>query len=418
MQPSAETIGFLYAAAAITAVVAAAIVWSHRSRPGAQPLALMLAATGLWAACDAIELTLATAGARRLVSQVQYFGVVSAAPLFLHAAFALAGRTTPLPRLWVAAIWVVPAITLAVAWTSAWHDWLWTAIHVPAAGIGPGVYEYGFWFWVLAADHYILSAIGLVVLVRATRRVRRAFRAPLLLVALAVALPWVGNIVYVFKLGPWPGFNWLGVSLIGSGLVFSWLSLREGLFDMLPAREAITELLAEAVVVVDDRGEVLMANPAAGGMLQLTTGGRVPDPLLRALAIAPAGDRSNAPIEVQLPGDGEGRWLEVRRGDVHDRWGAEVAHLVVVRDISRRKRVEQEREALIADLSAALGRIRTLEGLLPICAQCKKIRDDAGTWKPLESYFESRTSVEFTHGICPDCSSDFFASLSRTQGDG
>jgi hypothetical protein len=206
------------------------------------------------------------------------------------------------------------------------------------------------------------------------------------------------------------------VSIIGSGLVFSWLALREGLFDMLPAREAITELLAEAVVVVNDGGEVLMANPAARAMLGLTTGRRVDQPMLRALAIAPAGDRSTTPIEVQLPGDG--RWLEVRRGGVPDRWGAEVAHLVIARDISRRKRVEQEREALIGDLSAALGRIRTLEGLLPICAHCKKIRDDAGTWKPVESYFESRTSVEFTHGICPDCSRDFFATLGRTEGDG
>lgn len=416
MQPSAETIGLLYAIAAVTGFVAAAVVWSHRARPGARPLALMLAATGVWAGCDTVELTLATVEGRRLISQVQYFGVVSAAPLFLHAAFGLAGRTTPLPARWVIAIWSIPVATLAVAWTSAWHSWLWTAIRVPSAGIGPGVYEYGTWFWVLALDHYILSAIGLVVLVQAMRRVRRPFRAPLMVVALAVALPWIGNIVYVFKLGPWPGFNWLGVSIIGSGLVFSWLALREGLFDMLPAHEAITELLAEAVVVVNDGGEVLMANPAAGAMLGLTTGGRAGEPMLRALAIAPAADRSTAPLEVQLPGDR--RWLEVRRGGVPDRWGAEVAHLVVVRDISGRKRVEQEREALIADLSAALGRIRTLEGLLPICARCKKIRDDAGTWKPVESYFESRTSVEFTHGICPDCSRDFFATLGRTEGAG
>ena len=118
---------------------------------------------------------------------------------------------------------------------------------------------------------------------------------------------------------------------------------------------------------------------------------------------------------LQPAGEDAGRWLEVRRGGVQDRWGADVAHLVVVRDISRRKRVEQEREALIADLSAALGRIRTLEGLLPICAHCKQIRDDAGSWKPMESYFESRTSVEFTHGICPDCLNEFFAAPSRTE---
>lgn len=410
MQPSAPLIGWLYAIAAATGFCAAAIVWRYRRMPGARPLSLMLAATGLWALCDVLELSAATVEARRLISQIQYFGVVSAAPLFLHAAFGLSGRSAPLPALGVLAIWIVPVLTLLVAWTSHAHTWLWTAIRMPEGGLGPGIYEYGFWFWVLAADHYVLSAIGLLVVARATRRVRRPFRASLALVALAIAIPWIGNIVYVFKLGPWPGFNWLGVSIIGSGLVLSWLAIRAGLFDVLPAaREALTELLSEGVLVVDDDGRVLMANTAARELTGLERGGRPPEPFRRLLA-EPAGDPSS-PVELEVPAGDQSRWLEARRGDVQDRWGEPAAHLLVVRDITSRKRVEQEREALIADLSQALGRIRTLEGLLPICATCKKIRDDGGTWKPLEAYFESHTDVEFTHGICPDCSRDFFKAV-------
>jgi PAS domain-containing protein len=303
-------------------------------------------------------------------------------------------------------------VTLLVAWTSGAHTWLWTSIRVPDGGLGPGIYEYGWWFWVLTADHYLLSAVGLAVLVQASRRVRRPFRGPLVLVTLAIALPWIGNIIYVFKLGPWAGFNWLGVSIIGSGLVFAWLAFREGLFDMLPAaREAIVALMAEGVLVVDDQGRVVLHNPAARQLMGVAEGSRAPDALLQALAITPPGDRSAAPVEMTLGTGAAARWIEVRRGDVHDRWGHSVAHLIVVRDISRRKQVEQEREALITELSTALGRIQTLEGLLPICAHCKKIRDDGGTWKPLEAYFESRTRVEFTHGICPDCSNNFFTSL-------
>lgn len=408
-------VGWLYVAAATAGILAAAIMWSHRGKAGARALALMLAASALWAFCDAVELRLPTVEGRRLVSQIQYFGVVSAAPFFLHAAFGLAGRTTRLPFAWVAAIWSVPLVTLAVAWTSHAHRLLWTAIHVPDGGRGPGIYEYGWWFWVLTADHYLLSALGMLVLVRASRRVRQPFRAPLVLVAAAIALPWIGNIVYVFKLGPWPGVNWLALSIIGSGLLLAWLALREGLFDTLPAaREAIVELIADGVVVVDEAGRRLMANPAAERLLALPPGGgAVPDALLEALAITPHGDRSAAPVEIALDVAGEPRWLEVQRGDVLDRWGAPVAHLIVARDIARRKRIEGEREALIADLSAALGRIQTLEGLLPICAHCKKIRDDAGHWKGLEAYFESRTSVEFTHGICPDCSRAFFDDATR-----
>jgi PAS domain-containing protein len=403
-------VGWLYVAAATAAVLAAAIMWSHRRTAGARHLALMLAASALWAFCDALELRLPTVEGRRFVSQIQYLGVVSASPFFLHAALGLAGRTMRLPLTWIAAIWSVPVVTLAVAWTSHAHRLLWTAIHVPDGGYGPGIYEYGWWFWVLTADHYLLSTLGLLVLVEASRRVRQPFRAPLVLVAAAIALPWIGNIVYVFKLGPWPGVNWLALSLIVSGLLLAWLALREGLFDTLPAaREAIVELIADAVVVVDLAGRRLMANPAARRLLALPPGrGVVPGALLEALAISPPGDRSAAPVEIALDVAGEPRWLEAQRGDVLDRWGAPVAHLIVARDIARRKRIDAEREALIADLSAALGRIQTLEGLLPICAHCKKIRDDAGHWKHVEAYFESRTGVEFTHGICPDCSRAFF----------
>jgi hypothetical protein len=54
-------------------------------------------------------------------------------------------------------------------------------------------------------------------------------------------------------------------------------------------------------------------------------------------------------------------------------------------------------------LKDALKRVKTLNGLLPICASCKKIRNDGGYWEQVESYIRSRSNAEFTHGICPDC---------------
>jgi DNA-binding NtrC family response regulator len=67
------------------------------------------------------------------------------------------------------------------------------------------------------------------------------------------------------------------------------------------------------------------------------------------------------------------------------------------KEIEERKQVEQE-------LRNALSRIKTLSGLLPICASCKKIRDDAGSWIKIESYIKSHSDAEFTHGVCPECS--------------
>jgi hypothetical protein len=58
---------------------------------------------------------------------------------------------------------------------------------------------------------------------------------------------------------------------------------------------------------------------------------------------------------------------------------------------------------LIDKLQAALSEIKTLRGLIPICARCKKIRDDKGYWKQIEEYIQAHTDAQFSHGICPQC---------------
>lgn len=72
-------------------------------------------------------------------------------------------------------------------------------------------------------------------------------------------------------------------------------------------------------------------------------------------------------------------------------------------EILERKSVEQTKEKLIGELQEALAKVSTLSGLLPICASCKKIRDDKGYWNQLETYITDHSKAEFTHGMCPDC---------------
>jgi len=75
----------------------------------------------------------------------------------------------------------------------------------------------------------------------------------------------------------------------------------------------------------------------------------------------------------------------------------------VLRDITEQKRLEDEQIRLIGELQTALAKIKTLHGLIPICASCKKIRDDAGYWQQVEKYISAHSDASFTHGICPDC---------------
>jgi HAMP domain-containing protein len=71
-------------------------------------------------------------------------------------------------------------------------------------------------------------------------------------------------------------------------------------------------------------------------------------------------------------------------------------------------RINLEKEMAIEGLKEALNKISTLRGLLPICAACKKIRDDKGYWNQIETYIMEHTDADFTHGICPDCAKELY----------
>ena len=65
--------------------------------------------------------------------------------------------------------------------------------------------------------------------------------------------------------------------------------------------------------------------------------------------------------------------------------------------------MRKEREKLIAELQEALVKVKALKGLLPICAWCKKIRNDQGYWQQIEAYIRDHSEADFSHGICPEC---------------
>ncbi len=80
----------------------------------------------------------------------------------------------------------------------------------------------------------------------------------------------------------------------------------------------------------------------------------------------------------------------------------------LVVEIEERIRVEREKERLIRELTGALGKVRRLSGLLPICASCKNVRDDKGYWSEIETYLRDHSEAEFSHGICPSCAKKLY----------
>ncbi len=106
---------------------------------------------------------------------------------------------------------------------------------------------------------------------------------------------------------------------------------------------------------------------------------------------------------VRLRKDSKAIDVSLTVSPIRDRDGRVMGASTVARDITRRKAEEQERLRLIQELTDALAQVKTLSGLLPICASCKKIRNDNGYWEAVETYISEHSDADFTHGICPEC---------------
>jgi PAS domain S-box-containing protein len=97
------------------------------------------------------------------------------------------------------------------------------------------------------------------------------------------------------------------------------------------------------------------------------------------------------------------RIFNTKKIPILDKEGRPLYLVGILQDITQRRQLERERETLIDQLQNNLARIKTLEGILPICAHCKRIRDEEGQWHAVELYVRGRSNADFSHGICPIC---------------
>ena len=182
----------------------------------------------------------------------------------------------------------------------------------------------------------------------------------------------------------------------------------------------------DGLLTIDDSGAITFWNDTAEvifGYSQAEVLGKELHPLLAPPRYLDAYQTAFAKFRQSGAGDAIGKTLEMTalRKDgsefpielslaayhSNERWHA----VGTVRDISARKQDEAEKETLINDLQTALKEVRQLSGLLPICAHCKKIRDDKGYWNQIEAYIQRHSDAEFSHSVCEECAAKYYPDI-------
>jgi PAS domain S-box-containing protein len=183
------------------------------------------------------------------------------------------------------------------------------------------------------------------------------------------------------------------------------------------ASHTLFESINSGVLVLDLQSRVLDANPVARRFLGMGPSeiGKRLDALSSPTALRLAAIIESKPSnELFADYPASGVWMNVVTSPLRHR-NRDAGRLILLQDITERKRLEKEREEMILTLRDALSQIKTLEGLIPICAHCKKIRNDLGYWEQLEKYIAERSEAVFSHGICPDCMETHYGWLKKSD---
>ena len=122
-------------------------------------------------------------------------------------------------------------------------------------------------------------------------------------------------------------------------------------------------------------------------------------------------------IESRQLEDGQTNWTWTTKVPLRDDSSQIVGLVGITRDINDLMNAQTARDKLIKELQNALADVKTLSGLVPICANCKQIRDDKGFWTQVEFYIQQRSEARFTHGICPDCMKKLYPDFLQKENE-
>jgi diguanylate cyclase (GGDEF)-like protein len=345
----------LFAGALIAGVVAV-IAWERAVSSLGRALGLLMAAVFTWSFAAAFEAAVSDTTTKVLLSKIEYVGIAATPVLmFLFARrFARSGSKPP----WggTAALWIIPAATVALAATNEAHHLIWSAFS-PAGGPGEQllVYGHGPFFWVHAGYSYLLLAATAVFLLLALFRYKGVHRKQALILLLAFPLPWVGNALYLAGLaGGIRGYDFTPVGFAFSGLFLLWAMFRLQLVDIVPvARERIIESMGESLLILDEAGRVAATNPAARTLIAEIGGPAADVPEAKILG-RPAADLfaswpelaaglhtlTASEREIALVRDGTARFFDLRLTPLLGHRTFVTGWVAVLYDITRIKRAE------------------------------------------------------------------------------
>ena len=345
--------GGLLVAGAVLVTVAIVFVWRRRSAASIASLLAVLAGAVWWSVCSALELSAGDLAGREYWGDLKYVGVVLLPPAYLAFVLQCSGHTR-WPRWLGPALALEPLAVLLLLAAAATHDLV--RYYPPGATLATAqAAEAGPLFWPHLLYNNAIIWTGTILLIVTLSRMSRLYRGQSLLLVGAILLPIMLNLLFNLRVEPFRQVDLTPFAFVLTTAVLVWGVYQLSLLDLRPvARSQIFRTISDPVLVLDPDGRVLDANPAAGRLAGLPLPEVVGQPVGQLLptwketvAAAMAAGTEQATEEVTR----DGRIYDLAISALPERQRQPGGHLVVARDVTERRQVE---EKLCAALNAEL----------------------------------------------------------------
>ena len=332
----------------VLSIWAAVLARTKRSVPGSSAFAWLMLATAWWSFTSAMHVLVPDREARIVIAKFQYLAVAPIGVLWLLFATKYSRAAWVGDRILRAVVWIIPAATLTLAATNERHDFYWSAITEVSTASGTRlVYSGGPWYWVHATFSYVLLLVGTLMLMRGLRRFPPPYRRQTAMILAGVIVPWAGNVIYLARmLGP--GVDPTPLAFAVSGICFTWGMYRYRLFGLVPvARDMVLDSMDDGVLVLDSQRHLVDLNAAAERYTGCTPAsfGRPVEEVVSWWSQAVTEERPMDEVPAVVKVEPGPRYFEIKVSPVRDTERRFAGWLVIIHDISSRRRTEAERYA-------------------------------------------------------------------------
>lgn len=341
----------------IIMLAAAKRVWSLGSSRGERPFAFLLAAGAIYSTAYVMEISSASLDLILFWIKIEYFGTASIPALFILFSLHFTGRANKLSNYSLAALFIIPVITLILVFTVEHHDLFYQDIYLNMEGLFP-ILGFNMGPWYLVHVSYIIFGIlfSNLLLLQLWLNTNPVHRKQISIVLVGSMIPWLGFIFYLSRLGPW-SIDFMPYFISAGSIIIAWGLVRHGLFELVPiARSKLFEELPDGALIVDPKMRIIDLNIAAQHYLHLTQadiGKLIKISLARfpelVEAIYSNSDQADLEIKIDRVKQSEEdkeiikpTWLKANIISIQNEGPVIDGQMIIIRDVTERKQFEEK----------------------------------------------------------------------------